>query len=239
MISVKQLLYKLDLRLNKKTSLEHQGIPLEDKILALNEAQIKLVKKKIDTNNNYQDGLDAFKKRYQDLENLMVQFEKLAVKETKEIYPSYEADISTTKYKYFLPLDMYILCNRGTCTNRVVTITRTVKHGDLATYMSNTHYAPSFEYQETFAVLSGNKLIAYTDGSFYPTGLYLTYLKYPQKIDFEGYIDLDGNDSITQDSELEDYLEDELLDLAVLELAMDTENVPQIQYAELRNKTNE
>jgi len=71
MIPVESLLYKIDLRLNKVAALEHQVIPLENKILALNEAQLKLVKLKIDPNNPLGLGLDSFKKRYEDLEVLV------------------------------------------------------------------------------------------------------------------------------------------------------------------------
>ena len=52
MIPVDSLLYKIDQRLNKLSTNEHQMIQLEDKILALNEAQIKLIKQKIDLKND-------------------------------------------------------------------------------------------------------------------------------------------------------------------------------------------
>ena len=48
MIPVDSLLYKIDQKLNKLSTNEHQQINLEDKILALNEAQIKLIKQKVD-----------------------------------------------------------------------------------------------------------------------------------------------------------------------------------------------
>ena len=41
MISVDSLLYKIDQRLNKLSTNEHQQIQLEDKILALNEQELK------------------------------------------------------------------------------------------------------------------------------------------------------------------------------------------------------
>ncbi len=239
MILTQQLLYKLDMRLNKKSSNEHQSIPKEDKILALNEAQIKLIKKKVGTNNIYGLGLDSFKKRYEDLQQLIVQFEPLSVSFTADIYSSWEADLGALTHKFMFPLDMYALCTKGSCTKRVVYLSKLIKHGDLSTLMFNTHYTPSFEWQESFAVISGNKIITYTDGTFVVDQFNLSYMRYPQKIDAAGYINFDSTPSTDQDCELPDYLEDELLDLAVLELAMDTENTPVIQYNETRNKTNE
>jgi len=76
MIYVDSLLYKIDQRLNKLSTNEHQQIQLEDKILALNEAQIKLIKQKVDgfaTPNRL--GMDSFKKRYEDLQNLVIDYE--------------------------------------------------------------------------------------------------------------------------------------------------------------------
>ena len=61
MILVDSLLYKIDQRLNKLSTNEHQQIQLEDKILALNEAQIKLIKQKLDGATANGLGLDAFK----------------------------------------------------------------------------------------------------------------------------------------------------------------------------------
>ena len=75
MIPVDSLLYKIDQRLNKLSTNEHQQIQLEDKILALNEAQIKLIKQKLDGQSTVSwSWLDAFKKRYEDLQRLVVAY---------------------------------------------------------------------------------------------------------------------------------------------------------------------
>ena len=75
MIPVDSLLYKIDQKLNKLSTNEHQQIQLEDKILALNEAQIKLIKQKIDGISIVSGmGMDAFKKRYEDLQSLVMNY---------------------------------------------------------------------------------------------------------------------------------------------------------------------
>lgn len=239
MILTQQLLYKLDVRLNKKVSNEHQSIPLEDKILALNEAQIKLIKKKVGTNNIYNLGLDSFKKRYEDLQILIVQFEPLSVKPSTDAYSSWFADVTKLKSKFMFPLDMYAIADKGACSGRVIYLSKLAKHGDISTLMANSHYVPSFEWQESFAVMSNDKVIVYSDGTFTIKKFNISYIRYPQKIDSLGYTNFDGTASADQDCELPDYLEDELLDLAIVELAMDTENVPVVQFNETRNKSNE
>ena len=75
MIPVDSLLYKIDQKLNKLSTNEHQQINLEDKILALNEAQIKLIKQKVDGTSTISGlGLDEFKKRYEDLQSLVMPY---------------------------------------------------------------------------------------------------------------------------------------------------------------------
>lgn len=242
MISVESLLYKIDLKLNKVAALEHQVIPLENKILSLNEAQLKLVKTKLDPNNQLGLGLDAFKKRYEDLEVLIEAASKhpLNLINVDPILNRWEADLTLLSPKYMFYIDSYLLADKGTCRNNVVYVNKDlVKHADVITLLNNTNYKPSFEYAETFCTISDFQLEIYTDGTFTPTKIFVNYIRYPQPIDYPGYIRLDGTSSTKSDSELPEYLEDELLNFAIQELAMDTENVPAVQFTQERIRTSE
>ncbi|NDB81713.1 MAG: hypothetical protein EB127_03040 [Alphaproteobacteria bacterium] len=243
MIPVDSLLYKIDQRLNKLSTNDHQQIQLEDKILALNEAQIKLIKQKVDgQSTNSGLGLDAFKKRYEDLQSLVVTYNnqplKLEIK-NKELN-QWAVGFHQLTPKYMFYIDSYILADKGRCKNRKIWINRDLaKHGDLQFILNNDHYKPSFEYQETFNFLSSDEISIFTDGTFTPKDIYISYMRYPQYINKEGYIMLDGEPSFDQDCELETYLEDELLDLTVENLAMYTENQSAVQNAAIRIQTNE
>jgi hypothetical protein len=243
MIPVDSLLYKVDQRLNKLSTNEHQQINLEDKILALNEAQIKLIKQKVDgtsTNSGY--GLDAFKKRYEDLQSLVMTYNHqplpLALKNAE--LNQYFANLHALTPKYMFYLDSYILADKGVCTDRKIWINRDLaKHGDIQFILTNDNYKPSFEYQETFNFLSSDEISVFTDGTFTPKDIYISYMRYPVYINKTGYIMLDGQPSTDQDCELETYLEDELLDLTVQNLAMYTENQSAVQSSIYRIQTNE
>jgi hypothetical protein len=137
-------------------------------------------------------------------------------------------------------VDSYLLADKGRCKNRKIWINRDLaKHGDLQFILNNDHYKPSFEYQETFNILASDEISVFTDGTFEPVSLNIMYMRYPDYINKEGYIMLDGNPSINTDCELELYLEDELLDLTVQNLAMYTENASAVQSAQYRRQTNE
>jgi hypothetical protein len=243
MIPVDSLLYKIDQRLNKLSTNEHQQIQLEDKILALNEAQIKLIKQKIDNISTVsQMGLDSFKKRYEDLQSLVVAYNEgvlpLTIKNPE--LNQWKANIHKLEPKYMFYIDSYVLADKGRCKNRKIWINRDLaKHGDLQFILNNTHYKPSFEYQETFNFLSSDEISIFTDGTFIPKTINISYMRYPVYIDKTGYIKFDGTPSTDQDCELETYLEDELLDLTVQNLAMYTENQSAVQNAAYRIQTNE
>jgi len=243
MISVDSLLYKIDQRLNKLSTNEHQQIQLEDKILALNEAQIKLIKQKVDGFSVVSGlGLDSFKKRYEDLQSLIVGYNEqpldLAIKNPQ--LNQWYASLNILNPKYMFYIDSYVLADKGKCKNRQIWINKDLsKHGDTSLLLNNVHYKPSFEYQETFNFVSSDEISIFTDGTFTPTKLYLAYMRYPVYIDKTGYVKFDGTPSVDQDCELETYLEDELLDLTVQNLAMYTENQSAVQTAAYRIQTNE
>jgi len=243
MIPVDSLLYKIDQKLNKLSTNEHQQINLEDKILALNEAQIKLIKQKVDGFSVVSGlGLDSFKKRYEDLQSLVIAYNdgKLPLTLKNAELNQWKANIHLLNPKYMFYIDSYVLADKGRCKNRKIWINRDLtKHGDLQYCLNNDHYKPSFEYQETFNFLSSDEISIFTDGTFTPKDIYISYMRYPKYIDKEGYIKFDGTPSVNQDCELETYLEDELLDLTVQNLAMYTENQSAVQSAQFRIQTNE
>lgn len=243
MIPVDSLLYRIDQKLNKLSTNIHQQINLEDKILALNEAQIKLIKQKVDGFSVISGmGLDAFKKRYEDLQSLVMTYnhQPLKLELRNAELNQWFANLNLLVPKYMFYIDSYILADKGVCKDRKIWINRDLaKHGDLQFILNNDHYKPSFEYQETFNFLSTDQISIFTDGTFTPKDIYMSYMRYPVYIDKEGYVRLDGTDSVNSDCELELYLEDELVDLTVQNLAMYTENAAAVQSAQFRIQTNE
>jgi hypothetical protein len=121
MIPVDSLLYKIDQKLNKLSTNEHQQIQLEDKILALNEAQIKLIKQKVDGFSVVNRlGMDAFKKRYEDLQNLVIDYNTptLTLTLSNPEINQWDADITVLSPKYMFYVDSYVTADKGKCKNR-------------------------------------------------------------------------------------------------------------------------
>jgi len=240
MILVDSLLYKIDQKLNKLSSNVHQQIPLEDKILALNEAQLKLIKQKLTGLD--EPGFDSSKKRYEDLQSLIEEYSdhKLQLSEKDKKLNQWIADITELDPEYMFYVDSYILANKGECKDRLIQVNPDLtKHAFTQILLNNTHYKPSFEYQETFNTISSNEIAIYTDGTFTPTFIYISYLRYPEYIDKEGYVNLKEESSKNQDCELPEYLENELVDLTVQDLAGYIENIAAVETSALRLKEGE
>lgn len=237
MISVEDLLYEIDLKLNKQATLQHQSIPNEDKIVALNNAQINYILSVVTEMSPSKLGVDSSNKKYQDLQILAEDAHDhpldLALSDGK--LNKWDADLSTLTPKYMFYIDSYALADKGECKGIVMYVNNDLtKHNNVITLMNNSNYRPSFEYYEIFNTISNDKIELYTDGTFTFSKVYVSYFRYPKYIDVVGYIKLDGSESVNQDSELPYYLKDMLVDLAIESLAMSTDNQSAVQYTENR-----
>jgi hypothetical protein len=238
-ISVDELLYEtFTLRLEKDTRFNYSSIPLENRIMFLRSAEAKLINKYYGENNIYKLGFEAFKKRIDDLQILVVPSSKLSLRrDTTSRYFKYIADLSTlTDYNFYIT--SYITATKQACKNRIITNLLS-ERSDINTILMSEFNTPSFEWQEQPVTLANNKVEIYTDGTYNPEYLYLDYIKYPPKIDIEGYVDFNGNVSVTQNSVLPEYLKNDLVDIACELVAMSQENQLQTNFAQQRIKTDE
>ena len=243
MIPLESLLYKIDQRLNVLASNFHQQIHEEDKVLAINEGMLILMKQKLDTTNDHRIGLDGSKKRYEDLEKFIEDpaSHPLDLVISDEYLNKYTVDLTGISPAYMFYIDSYMVASKGKCTDRIIYVNNDMtKHSDITTLLTNSNYKPSFEYQETFNVSSSDELWYFTDGTFTPSKVYLSYLRYPKYVAPAGFVLPNGTViEKQQDCEFKNYLEDELLDIVVKNLAMTTQNQLAVQNSESRIRTNE
>jgi len=215
----------------------NQQISEEDKVLALREAQTILVKLKIDPEEIRKLGFEGSRKRYQDLQFLIENPEDHPLTPIlSDVYLNkYITDITTLSPEFMFYIDSYMIADKGNCKNRIIWCdAELIKHSDISLLLQNLNYKPSFEYQQTLADISTDELHFYTDGTFTPKKVYVSYIRYPKNMNPEGFIELDGSVSAKQDCELETYLEDELLDIVCMNLGIYTENTSAVQGSQLQ-----
>jgi hypothetical protein len=128
------------------------------------------------------------------------------------------------------------IAKKGTCEDSI--FNNLVREGDLRTHYFDVNYNPNFEWRETLATLGSDNLYVYVS-DFEISSVHLTYLRYPQYIDVDGYIRLDGTPSVNQDCELPEYAKQDIVDLAVKFAAHATDNPFQSQTAEDRIARND
>jgi hypothetical protein len=227
------------MRMNKVATNKNQGFSNANLILALREAELKVIKSKLNPNNLLQKGFDQNAKRMEDLQNLMVPFEMLTPTMSNAVYTRYQVDLGRLSSRHIVLTEISTKCSRGECKNRIVAVNKLVKHGELENFMADANFSPSYEWQTTLAQITDNILYIYTDGVFKVDEVFIEYLRYPIPVDIAGYKDFNGNPSVNQDSELRDYLEDEILNAACLELGIATDNQTIVQAAPMRSNSTE
>lgn len=242
MIAALDLLYELDVRLNTVATLKHQSIPSEDRLIALNNAQINYILTHISVNNLYQIGFEGFKKRYEDLQFLIEETHNhpLPLSSTDEVLHRYTASLDELSPTYMFFIEAYVLADKKTCKKVPIFVNgELIKHADVTTLLNSENYKPSFEYRETFCTIANNSISVYTDGTFTVDTINIGYIRYPKEIDVEGYIKTDGSASKNQDSEFPSYLKDALLNLALEDLGLATENKNAVESAQIRQQKQE
>lgn len=237
MIPIEELLFGLDTKANSLANLKGKYIPDETKIEVLNLVQLKLVLGRLGINSS-QPGMDSFARRYEDLQILQVPFRELTVTATGDDLNSYTTLFSLLPSRMIVPTDAYVLATWNGCKDRIVDITEIVDHNDIRFKLAHPHYKPDFRLQETIASISNDTIYTYGQPDWTITKLFWSYLRYPVQMDVAGYIHLDGTASTDVDCELEYYLKDELLNLAVEEIADSTGNQSQSQLSRVRTKEN-
>lgn len=237
MISVYELIDEFKLSLNKVGREDNFSLPHSDIITFLNKAQISWIKSKINPNNVLRAGYETIRKRIDDLQVLKINDYPLnAVKTPEPVFKSYASSLKDIP-DYMMYVSSHSIAKKGNCEDAIYN--NIVREGDLKSHYYDVNYNPSFEWRETLVTLGNDNLYVYVS-DFEILKTHVTYLRYPQKIDIEGYFKLDGTPSANQDCELPEYAKQDIVDLAVKFASHATENIPQAQAAEDRiNKNNE
>lgn len=236
MISVEELVYEFKLALNKVNRQDNVNVPIEDIIVYLNKAQMSWIKTKINPNNVYRSGFEAIRKRIDDVQILKVgDVELKPVKTNDLLHKGYSCSLQDAS-NYMFYISSYSVAKKNKC--EVILTNDLVKSGDLTTRYLDVNHSPSFEWRTTLATLGSDSLTVYTDGTFDIDKVFVNYLRYPQKIDIQGYTKFDGTSSTNQDSELPEYAKDGVVDLAVKFAAQASDNQAQSVYADDRLMKN-
>lgn len=216
-MTISQVSAKIDLRLNKSASGDYDNIWSYSKQEAFYKATLEWVRRQVRGKNATQEGDEESLARIDDLQILLVR-DSLRLKKKKEFY---ETESLPSDYLYFKRITPY--CSKNTCSN--VSITSYLSEEANVDLMRGV---PSFEFEETFHVISGNKIRIYFS-DFDIDKVEFVYFRKPIFYNFK---------QLDKVVEFKDDICELLIDEACKILASDIESVNQKNLTQERVETN-
>ena len=209
---------KLDLRLNKSANNEYDAIWSDVKEEVANKALLEWVRRQIRGKNQTQEGDEETTARVDDLQ-VLLKSEILKVTKKDRFF---ETEKIPSDYLYYKRLTPTV--KKGECDS----IEIKSYFSEEANVDDNSPMSPSFEFEETFHTMIGNKFRVYFD-DFTVEKVKLTYYRRPKKLDFNKI-----NDVI----EFKDDVCEMIIDEAAKIKASDIESLNQKNLAQERVETN-
>jgi len=216
---IQDVILKIEQRLNKKATSDYDNVPVFEQIEAYNKATINVVLRLHGLNNMYKHGVESTRKRVEDLK-FLINKDPLKLRVTRKdgyyLTENMPAD-------YLLYIRSYSIAKNEQCPGKQIT-NYLGEESNINTLLGNDNTNPNFEWGETVITLVDHNIKVYTENKFDIVNVYLTYLRYPRKVDIQGYIKPDGSNSTNIDPDLPDYIVEMCIDEAVRIISGDIEN---------------
>lgn len=209
----------MNLRLNKGDTQDYENLWKYHKANAFNKAISDWVRRQIRGKNQTQEGDEETVSRVDDLQ-VLLKTDTIGFKNKTLLV---ETSKLPSDYLYFKRLSPYV--SKGKCSNvRIISYLREEANVD-----ELINVIPSFNFEETFHTLKGNRVIIYHNDDFTIDKVELTYYRKPKSYDFSK---LDDN------VEFKDDVCEILIDEACKILASDIESFNQKGGAQERAENN-
>lgn len=191
---------------------------------AFNKALTDWYRKQDWGGNQRQEGEEASEMVSDDLQVFLTE-KKLSVSNLKVYFDTFKIP---ENYRYYNRLSVY--CSKGNC-KKVLIPSTFIENANVDVYLSDWGKSPSFEFEQCFHVILGNKFRVYTNEEFKVDYVKLFYFRAPQKISCT-LLNMENEWEIKEDvAEL-------VIDTAIKNLAGNIENVSAYQLAEKRTIEN-
>lgn len=219
-MTISQISAKINIRLNKDASSDYDNIWPYIKSEAFNKAVNDWVRRQYHGNNQSREGDEESTTRVDDLQFLLKKDPSIAIRD-KGVYV--ESNKLPTDYLYYKRVTPYV--SKGDCTN--VSIKSHLK--EEANVDDLLKSLPSFDFEETFNTLIGNRIHLYHNRDFIVEKIELTYYKKPKIYNFK---------KLTDTTEFKDDVAEIITDEACKIIASDIESLNQKALAEQRAEGN-
>lgn len=177
-----QAAYQIKLGLNKLDSKDYQNLTPESQQEAVNTAVQRFIRRRLPRKES--NNLVA-----EDIQILLKTF-RLSGSQRDVYFLSHKLPTD-----YFGLSRLNAICTKGSC-NRNISSTW-IEDGNVDKYLSDWAMQPSWDFEQTFHTISGQKIKSYHNKNFDIKELELNYYRQPQYIQFpnvEGWTGQDGKD---------------------------------------------
>lgn len=223
---------KVKERLNKLDSSDYDNIECWQVREAYNKAQLEWVRRQIHGNNQKQEGDEETRIRIDDLQNLLKP--SFLSGTTKESL-FFETAPLPKDYLYFKRVTP--LASKNGCTGKRIN-SKLREEANVDELLDDWSSQPSFDFEQTFHTIIGNKIRVYTNDDFEVEKVKLTYYRKPREIDFGNCEHLDGSAGQDIDPEFKDDIVELIIDDTISILAGDIESPNQYQLTKQRTEVN-
>lgn len=217
-MTIAQVSAKMDLRLNKGASGDYDNLWDYQKQEAFQKAINDWVRRQKRGKNQTHEGDEESESRVDDLQ-VLLKNDALAVKK-RNLYV--ETTSLPSDYLYYKRVTPVV--SKGNCSN-----VRIKSHLKEEANVDELINLPSFEFEETFNTVIGNKIRVYHNDDFDVEKVELTYYRKPKAYDFK---------KLTQVVEFKDDVCEIIVDEACKILASDIESINQKTLAQERAEYN-
>lgn len=216
---------KIDQRLSKIASFDARNLKDWQKEEALNKGVYDYLRRNLHGGNQYREGDEETVRRVDDFQFLLKNG-ALSIGNKDAYAETHELPADWLYHKRVTPR-----CNKGNCIYIQIRSTL-IEEANVDEYLKDYNSQPSFDFEETFHTMIGNKIRVYHNDDFDITEVGITYYRQPAKINV-----VDPNKRGTTWEWKQDVAE-QIVDEAVKILAGDIESINQNALADGRVEKN-
>lgn len=208
------ILIKVKNRLNKLASNDYTNLDSWIIVEAFNKGQVQWCRRNLHGINQKQEGADQSTSRLGDLQTLLTTSPKLSVTDVG-IY----SETSTTNWptNYLREERISLTVIKECCLEPKRMNVYLGEEANVDIYLSDVNIRPDYAWNQTFAILAGDKIKVYHDNQFDAEELKFIYYRQPRPIQIIGVVDLVTGLPATVEVECE--FSDDLANLLVDEAA--------------------
>lgn len=209
---------KLRLRLNKSHSSDYDNIPDWVAVEAINKAALSWTRRQLHGSNKTQEGDEESRSRIDDLEQLL----KSKSLKGKTFKRYFESNHLPEDYLWFKRIEAEASKD---CYEDLILDSTLAEESNAGALLKDFNSQPSFDFEQCFHTLIGDKIRVYTNDDFFVSKINLIYYRKPIKMDIHGYEKEDASESANVDLEFKDDIAEIIIDEAASIIAGDIESI--------------